>query len=101
MHFAQSDKVVYVGPTAGAPFIDADPTIYRVIGFAPVLNSVYVVAAVVCHGAGLALTGSTTIHNKSGIETGWAANCFRKLDEIKAENALARQCVEADYLDAR
>ena len=84
--FAVSDKVVYVGECI-APTVSDNPGVYRVVGYYPAKDCVYTVEALPSED-GLALVGSTVIATDTGQELGWCCRAFRKLDEIKAENAL-------------
>lgn len=86
----KGDKVVYIG---GAhlrlelkPF---DYLHYKILGTAPIINSVYVIRGFWVSpegGLGLILIGSSCIHISTNTEVGWHSGMFRRLEEIQAKN---------------
>ncbi len=102
MHFAISDKVVCVDDAF-------DEKASSVFSSLPVKNQVYVIRELAVYPDGdwgvclVGITGKIVYNAWVGRVMEWrfAYQRFRKLDEVKAENTLARQCVEADYLNAR
>ncbi len=81
------DKVVSIaGPDhEGA---SADLSLFHIDGPLPFVGTTWVIRGFVVDPMGvlgLKLISSTVIHIASGIETGWDATRFRKLDELRQE----------------
>ena len=88
-----NDKVVCVfddwGPWQANPNITA-------VGPWPVKGKVYVIEALINHrriedqGPGLRLVGHTSLNVTEPGEVGYSQACFRKLEDVQAENRAAR-----------
>lgn len=99
MSFKVNDKVMVVSVMG-----DSNPELclnFETIGSNPVRNVVYVVEEVITNtgdSVGLSLVGSTARFIPNGRIVGWDSRQFRKLEEIRQEQDIAKLIEEAKEL---
>lgn len=90
--FNPGDKVMRVGDnTPGVPLFSGWP-----VGCGPKRGKIYVIHE--CWDGGhvklCAIVGYPIVFNAAGMQCGWPCSAFRKLSEIKAENAFRTEVAQ-------